>query len=131
MWDPTQYELLDFGRGRKLEQFAGICTDRLSPAADQALPAHPDLWAAAGARYERTQADRGTWRMRQSMPATWLIEHGELELELNLTPFGHVGVFPEQAGNWDWLAQAGAHGREATEGAQPVRIHGGKHTRGG
>jgi 23S rRNA (cytosine1962-C5)-methyltransferase len=105
MFDPTQYQLLDFGGGRKLERFAGVCLDRPSPAADHILPAHPDLWATAVARYERTQADRGTWQMRKSIPASWLVQHGALKLELKLTDFGHVGLFPEQVGNWEWLSQ--------------------------
>jgi 23S rRNA (cytosine1962-C5)-methyltransferase len=31
-------------------------------------------------------------------------------MELRLTPFGHVGVFPEQAENWDWIARKVAEG---------------------
>jgi 23S rRNA (cytosine1962-C5)-methyltransferase len=28
-----------------------------------------------------------------------------IRLELRLTPFGHVGLFPEQQDNWQWIAQ--------------------------
>lgn len=33
----------------------------------------------------------------------WQIAHGPLQFELRPTPFGHLGVFPEQAANWDWI----------------------------
>jgi 23S rRNA (cytosine1962-C5)-methyltransferase len=103
MWDRTQYELVDFGRGRKLERFAGVLLDRPSPAAEGCLPGRPDQWASAQARYERTSGDRGAWRVFREMPAEWLVRHGEVVLELRLTEFGHVGLFPEQADNWEWL----------------------------
>lgn len=103
MWDRTQYELLDFGGGRKLERFAGVLLDRPSPAAEGVHPARPEEWAAAHARYERISGDRGTWRGSENVPAPWWVRQGEITLELKLTDFGHVGLFPEQAENWEWL----------------------------
>jgi 23S rRNA (cytosine1962-C5)-methyltransferase len=111
MLDPSQYRLLDFGRGRKLEQFAGVCTDRPSPAAAGVVPANPGQWSCAAARYERTRGDRGQWH-HDAVPPTWRFQHGPLTLQLRLTDFGHVGLFPEQAENWDWIArQVHAAGR--------------------
>jgi 23S rRNA (cytosine1962-C5)-methyltransferase len=37
-------------------------------------------------------------------------------MELRLTPFGHVGVFPEQQDNWQWIAQ------RVKERADEVRV---------
>jgi len=37
------------------------------------------------------------------MPLAWSINHNGSTLELKLTDFGHVGVFPEHAVNWDWI----------------------------
>jgi 23S rRNA (cytosine1962-C5)-methyltransferase len=105
MWDCTAYELLDFGRGRKLERWAGVVVDRPSPAAEAAAPARPELWAAADARYQRASGDRGTWHAASRVPAAWRLMHAGMTLELKLTTFGHVGVFPEQAENWQWIAQ--------------------------
>jgi 23S rRNA (cytosine1962-C5)-methyltransferase len=37
------------------------------------------------------------------LPETWTICHDELQFQLKPTPFGNVGVYPEQAENWDWI----------------------------
>jgi 23S rRNA (cytosine1962-C5)-methyltransferase len=44
------------------------------------------------------------------MPESWTVVHGSLTLSVSPTPFGHVGVFPEQVANWDWI---GRHARGA------------------
>src|SRR4051794_8590956 len=104
MFDAAQYRLLDFGGGRKLEEFASVVLDRPSPAAAEASPVNPRIWTAAHARYERTHSDRGRWQILKPIPADWGLEHGSLKIEPMLTEFGHVGLFPEQAENWQWLA---------------------------
>jgi 23S rRNA (cytosine1962-C5)-methyltransferase len=67
--------------------------------------AQPLRWAEAVARYERAQGEPGKWISREPLPDRWEISHGGMRLELRATEFGHVGVFPEQAENWDWLAR--------------------------
>jgi 23S rRNA (cytosine1962-C5)-methyltransferase len=97
------YELLDFGEGRKLERFGAYTLDRPAAGTDgfeREVPA--TLWKQA-ARYERTQGDRGKWHYRFPLPSTWEIGFGQLVFEVKPTEFGHVGVFPEQAANWNWL----------------------------
>ncbi len=37
------------------------------------------------------------------MPDPWIIQHFRKTFHLKPTPFGHLGVFPEQAGNWKWI----------------------------
>jgi len=49
---PSDYELLDFGRGRKLERFGPTCSTP-APAAADATPARPAIWSSADARFER------------------------------------------------------------------------------
>ena len=51
--------------------------------------------------------------LRGGLPAPWVIQHKELQLELSLTPSGHVGLFPEQAINWDWLSRQLAGRKES------------------
>ena len=46
------YELVDFGNGRKLESLAGYLIDRPSPAASTSVPALADQWFAADARFD-------------------------------------------------------------------------------
>jgi 23S rRNA (cytosine1962-C5)-methyltransferase len=103
MFTPDQYALLDFGRGRKLERFGAYVLDRPSPAAEGESRAVPETWREATARYEREEAERGVWEAAAELPPKWTIQHGTLVFELRRTEFGHVGLFPEQAPNWDWI----------------------------
>lgn len=109
MFAPADYQLVDFGGGRKLERFGPYLLDRPSPAVELATPADPDEWRRASARFERTSGDRGVWRPsgREAppLPKSWTIRHERAVLELKTTPVGHLGVFPEQAANWDWLVE--------------------------
>ena len=104
MFDPTQYQLLDFGDGRRLERFGPVVLDRPCPAAESIRPVAPRLWSTAAARFERIEAEEGQWTLRGDPPRQWTIAHDRMILELKRTDFGHVGLFPEQAENWDWIA---------------------------
>lgn len=99
------YELLDFGDGRKLERFGSHVLDRPSPAAQAASKRFPEIWTKAIARYERTAGKGGSWQLRQPLPESWLLNCGSCQLELKLTGAGQLGVFPEQAANWRWISQ--------------------------
>lgn len=117
MFTSDEYQLLDFGAGRKLERFGPVVLDRLSPAADGAAPGEADLWKQAVARYERTSGDKGVWESSGAAPpSSWTISHGSLRFELKLTEFGHLGLFPEQAPNWDWIAE------QARQAAAPLKV---------
>ena len=109
MWDPGQYQLLDFGAGRRLERFGPLVLDRPCPAAAGIERAEPQLWNDADARFDRDAGDTGHWTLRGEAAATWMITHAPLVFELKRTDFGHVGLFPEQAENWDWLRTGSAH----------------------
>ena len=103
---PAPYELLDFGYGRKLERIGGVVVDRPSPPAESSRPRFSQLWSSANARFERTGGDRGHWHSADALPADWGFEAEGLNFRLLLrpTPYGHVGVFPEQQENWRWMA---------------------------
>ena len=60
-----------------------------------ATPARPELWTQAHARYERLSGDRGTWQVFREPTPPWHFAQGQFTLELKLTEFGHVGLFPE------------------------------------
>ena len=105
MFDATQYQLLDFGDGRRLERFGSLVLDRPCPAAESMRPADPRAWSSAAARFERVDAEQGRWILHGNPLRQWTIDHGRTHLELKRTDFGHVGVFPEQAPNWDWIAE--------------------------
>jgi 23S rRNA (cytosine1962-C5)-methyltransferase len=102
-YECDDYELLDFGDGRRLERFGRIVLDRPCQAAEAFAPAHRDLWARADARFEGRDQERGQWTDRREMPERWGVAFGSLRFELKRTEFGHLGLFPEQAENWDWI----------------------------
>jgi 23S rRNA (cytosine1962-C5)-methyltransferase len=105
MFTSEEYELLDFGHGRRLERFGELVLDRPCPAAEEVAPSYPDLWSEADARFVRDEGKEGRWISAGPLADRWIISHGPLMLELKRTEFGHLGVFPEQAANWDWLAE--------------------------
>ncbi|MCO6459151.1 MAG: class I SAM-dependent methyltransferase [Pirellulaceae bacterium] len=105
MFTPDQYELLDFGQGRKLERWGGYLLDRPAPAADAPCGRGEDVWRRADAVFGRQPGREGDWTAGGALPGHWLVRHAGLRLELRPTPLGQVGVFPEQAANWDWIQQ--------------------------
>jgi 23S rRNA (cytosine1962-C5)-methyltransferase len=105
MFDATQYQLLDFGDGRRLERFGPLTLDRPCPAAENMRRADLEMWQNADARFEARNDENGQWVCRRELPERWSIAHGRLRFELKRTDFGHLGVFPEQAENWDWLGR--------------------------
>ncbi len=92
------YELLDFGDGRKLERFSDVVIDRVSPAAEGTHRAPRCDWSQADVKL-----DTKGRIVSGHPPANWQCRLGAILFNLKLTPFGHVGLFPEQADNWNWL----------------------------
>lgn len=112
MFELDQYELLDFGEGRKLERLGSLTVDRPAPAAAGVMPRVRN-WTA-DVRYRRTSGERGAWS--GAFPETWIVRHDSVRFELKATPFGHLGLFPEQAANWDWIA------RQCCSATEPPRV---------
>ena len=124
MFEPDQYQLLDFGSGRKLERFGHEVLDRPSPAADGSTKADPKLWGSATARFDLNTGGKGTrgqWSEADRLADDWSIRHGDSRLVLQLGASGNVGVFPEQAENWDWIADQVDRCRDS-EPARPPRV---------
>lgn len=106
--DWTDYELIDSGQGAKLERFgpahAGYIISRPDPRAIWPK-ANPDLWRNADAIHERTDALMAKWKTIHPPPKPWHVCYHGVTFSLRPTEFKHVGVFPEQAVNWDWTQQ--------------------------
>jgi 23S rRNA (cytosine1962-C5)-methyltransferase len=51
--------------------------------------------------------ERGEWQLKPGMPQQWFVTYRykemELRFRLGLTSFKHVGIFPEQSANWDYI----------------------------
>jgi 23S rRNA (cytosine1962-C5)-methyltransferase len=93
----NNYELLDSGHGEKLERFGEVILSRPDPQVlwQKALP--ESEWAKANAHFEKQ------WKRKSNTPASWKILLGNLSFILKLSSFKHVGVFPEQIPNWEWI----------------------------
>lgn len=99
------YELIDFGAGRKLERFAGAIVDRPAPSAVGAARMTREVWQTADAIYTGGRVGEGRWSACAEIPQPWIMRTAVFALELRTTDSGQVGVFPEQADNWRWLAE--------------------------
>lgn len=116
MFTPHDYQLLDFGQGRRLERFGQLRLDRPCPAVQRVAKRNPKAWRDVDARFERTGVDRGRWVSDRELVDHWTVAAGPLTLELRRTEFGHLGLFPEQAANWDWIDE------HLTDAERPVRV---------
>jgi len=105
------HQLLDSGEGEKLERLGPVTLVRPDPQAlwKRRLPA--GVWRGADLVFERESDRGGRWRIGSGAPAAararapeWPVRWGKAVLLVRPTPFKHVGVFPEQAANWRWLA---------------------------
>lgn len=103
--DFADYELLDSGNGRKLERFGKYILNRIEAQAIWKPLHNEELWHKADAVFQRENEQRGRWKKRTPMPDSWNISYKKLIFNLKLTSFGHVGIFPEQAEQWDWIAE--------------------------
>ncbi|MGH2468085.1 MAG: class I SAM-dependent methyltransferase [Candidatus Limnocylindrales bacterium] len=113
--DGADYALLDAGDGRRLERFGAFVVDRPAPAA-QGPRRTPERWTETDARSER-DAD---WVTLGPPPDPWEVRFGRLTFRLRLTASGQVGLFPEQAPNWDWI---GERLRAASLGRRPAVLN--------
>lgn len=100
--DWTDYELMDSGDGEKLERFGTYTIARPDPRALW-QKSNLALWSEADAIFTRTDPKTGTWNIKKSPPNPWLLSYKSLTFTLRPTEFKHVGIFPEQAANWNWL----------------------------
>lgn len=119
----TDYELLDCGDFEKLERFGNYITIRPEPQAVWPKIYSNTVWEKqAHVKFIPKNSSSGQWKMIKKMPEQWTINYKlkiedsklkiktiskivnqQLTFRLGLTAFKHVGIFPEQAVNWDKL----------------------------
>lgn len=109
----TEYELIDSGGFEKLERFGKIVLARPEPQAiwPKALT-EADWRKQAHAWFERDakNAEKGQWQLinwpMKNTDSWWMnyqYQGVNIKMKLWLSSFKHVGIFPEQAANWDWM----------------------------
>lgn len=105
---PENYELIDAGGGRKLERWGTVTTIR---------PEHQAYFGAVLSKKEWSDlADwefvpksegslQGTWKkLKPQAPDEWIFPSAGLEFHLRITNNKHVGLFPEQQINWEFIS---------------------------
>lgn len=106
------YELLDATGGERLERWGDRILIRPDPQILWDTGRRHPLWNKAHARYHRSSTGGGHWETYRALPEVWEIGYdspkaGISGLRFRLKPMGfkHTGLFPEQAVNWDAMAQ--------------------------
>lgn len=104
---PTgDYRLLDSGNQRKLERVGPYLLVRHSPQALWTPRLTPEEWNRADGIFHRESDGGGNWEWRTKVKREFPVLYSGLSLQLKLTNFGHMGLFPEQAENWEWMRSA-------------------------
>lgn len=109
-----EYELIDVGEFEKLERFGKYITIRPEPQAVWDKKLSNKAWEEkAHVKFIAQSSSSGIWKKLKNMPDQWNIKYqitnpqsSSLNFRLGLTAFKHVGIFPEQAENWDYIYDA-------------------------
>ncbi|WP_056928612.1 class I SAM-dependent methyltransferase [Candidatus Symbiothrix dinenymphae] len=115
------YELIDSGDYEKLERFGQYVLRRPEPQAvwrkafsDSEWVAQTHAWFRKAPRRSELHLssnaegnEKGEWILTAGMPQQWFVDYTytdlKLRFRLGLTSFKHVGIFPEQAENWNYI----------------------------
>jgi 23S rRNA (cytosine1962-C5)-methyltransferase len=99
-WD--DWGLIDCGNGEKLERYGRFTVVRPEPQA---------MWAPARADWDpdatfvpaSDEEGGGRWVQHRPAPRQWELARGGVRFNASLTPFRHLGFFPDMAPQWDWM----------------------------
>jgi 23S rRNA (cytosine1962-C5)-methyltransferase len=100
------YELIDSGEGEKLERYGSYTFRRPEHQAvwKHALP--PMRWQEADAVFQTTgEESGGYWKFNHPIAKEWDMQYKDLRFRAQAGQNRHLGVFPEQACHWDWMAK--------------------------
>lgn len=113
----SDYALLDSGHGRKLERYGPYIFDRPEHQAVWRPGLPQRNWDEAHGIFHATQEESGgRWEFRKPVPESWEMRYQGLKFMARTANSRHLGVFPEQAVQWDWLVE------QIQAVQQPVRV---------
>lgn len=102
----TDYELLDHGNQRKLERFGEVITDRPEPAANWSKSLSETEWGKADTIFNEQKNQRGSWNnVLENWKISYPFADSEIHFKLSQGTFKHLGIFPEQANNWEFIGE--------------------------
>ena len=113
-WDACR--LLDSGDGRKYEAYGPVRVVRPEPQA---------MWKPALAQWDpdatfvpgSDEDGGGRWVHHRTVPESWPLARDGVQFHASLTPFRHLGFFPDMAPQWDWM-------RQRSDGAEVLNLFG-------
>lgn len=113
-WD--DWGLIDCGKGQKLERYGPFTVVRPEPQAMWA-PARDDWDPDATFVPGSDDEGGGRWVQHRPVPKQWELARGAVTFNASLTPFRHLGFFPDMAPQWDWM-------RDRVRGADVLNLFG-------
>jgi 23S rRNA (cytosine1962-C5)-methyltransferase len=111
--------LLDSGGGQKWERYGPVTVVRPEPQA---------MWAPALAEWSpdatfvpgSDEEGGGRWVQHRPVPTSWPLARGNVRFNASLTPFRHLGFFPDMAPQWDWMVERAADAPSTGSGQAEV-----------
>jgi 23S rRNA (cytosine1962-C5)-methyltransferase len=102
----ADWGLIDCGNGQKFERYGKVTVVRPEPQA---------MWAPASTDWDpdaifvpgSDEEGGGRWVEHRSVPKSWPLSRGNVRFNASLTPFRHLGFFPDMAPQWDWMVERG------------------------
>jgi 23S rRNA (cytosine1962-C5)-methyltransferase len=103
----SDWGLIDCGVGQKLERYGPYKVVRPEPQA---------MWQAAQREWDpdatfvpgSDEEGGGRWVQHRPVPREWELSRGNVRFHASLTPFRHLGFFPDMAPQWDWMRERAA-----------------------
>lgn len=100
-YDFKDYECIDAGNGEKIERFGKIILRRPDPQA--MWNSNLDDYKHLDGFYHRSDKGGGYWEYFTKFPPYFTINYKDLTFKVGPTNFKHMGIFPEQSVNWDYM----------------------------
>jgi 23S rRNA (cytosine1962-C5)-methyltransferase len=99
-WD--DWGLIDCGNGLKFERYGPVTVVRPEPQA---------MWGPASDHWDpdatfipgSDEEGGGRWVVHRPLPRHWELSRDGVKFHASLTPFRHLGFFPDMAPQWDWM----------------------------
>lgn len=104
-YEMGDYVLLDSGNMQRLERLGNYTLIRPALQAVWKPRLTSGEWNRADAIFTRDAEGGGQWEWRHKISRDFDVLYSSLSFRVKLTNFGHLGLFPEQADNWDWLRE--------------------------
>ncbi len=100
----NDFELLDTGRGFRLERWGKTILQRPDPQIIWERSLGNEDWDKADAIFKSASGEeKGRWDIKKPIPNPWILTFNDTKFLLKLSPFKHTGLFAEQAAQWEWM----------------------------